>query len=76
MEYCNPSKHETKLLIPTRITCPSMSTEEYEEYLMAERHTILVNGTLFYHVIATCGTGLPCPPYVTTKTITCVVCTK
>ena len=34
------------------------------------------NGALFYHVVATCGTGLPCPPYVTTKTITCVVCTK
>ena len=34
------------------------------------------NGALFYHVVATCGKGLPCPPYVTTKTITCVVCTK
>ena len=34
------------------------------------------NGALFYHVVATCGNGLPCPPYVTTKTITCVVCTK
>ncbi len=34
------------------------------------------NGALFYHVVATCGTGLPCPPYVTTKTITCVICTK
>ena len=34
------------------------------------------NGARFYHVVATCGYGLPCPPYVTTKTITCVVCTK
>ena len=34
------------------------------------------NGALFYHVVATCGKGLPCPPYVRTKTITCVVCTK
>ena len=34
------------------------------------------NGALFYHVVGTCGAGLPCPPYVTTKTITCVVCTK
>ncbi len=34
------------------------------------------DGALFYHVVATCGKGLPCPPYVTTKTITCVVCTK
>ena len=70
------SKHETKLIIPARITCPSMWTEEYEEYLMAEWHTILVNSALFYNVIATCGTGLHCPPYVTTKTITWVMCTK
>ena len=34
-----------------------------------------INGALFYHAVAKC-TGLPCPPYVTTKTITCVVCTK
>ena len=34
-----------------------------------------INGALFYHTVAKC-TGLPCPPYVTTKTITCVVCTK
>ena len=73
---CYTSKRVSKLIIPARITCPSSWTEEYEEYLKAERHTILVNGALFYHVIATCGTGLPCPPYVTTKTITCVVCTK
>ena len=29
----------------------------------------------FHHVKATCN-GLPCPPYDTTKEITCVVCTK
>ena len=34
-----------------------------------------IDSALFYHTIATC-TGLPCLPYVTTKTITCVVCTK
>ena len=34
------------------------------------------NGALFYHVVATCNTGLPCKPYVSTKTITCTVCTK
>ena len=34
------------------------------------------DGALFHHVIATCGTGLPCDPYVTDKVITCVVCTK
>ena len=94
---CYTSQRASKLMIPAKITCPSSWTEEYEGYLMAERHShpknavyecvdknaeyipgsyANVNGALFYHVIATCGTGLPCPPYVTTKTITCVVCTK
>ena len=35
-----------------------------------------INGALFYHVGATCGVGLPCPPYVANRPITCVVCTK
>ena len=34
-----------------------------------------INAARFYHAVATC-TGLPCLPYFTTKTITCVVCTK
>ena len=34
------------------------------------------NGALFYHVGAVCNVGLPCPPYVTNRPITCVVCTK
>ena len=25
-------------------------------------------GALFYHVGASCGDGLPCPPYVVTRT--------
>ena len=33
-------------------------------------------GAFFYHVGATCEKGLPCPPYVTNRAITCVVCTK
>ena len=33
------------------------------------------DSVLFYHTVAKC-TYLPCPPYVTTNTITCVVCTK
>ena len=94
---CYTSLRASKLMIPAKITCPSLWTEEYEGYLMAERHLHARNavfecvdknaesvpgsyanieGALFQHVIATCGTGLPCPPYVTTKTITCVVCTK
>eukprot|EP00745_Piridium_sociabile_P002941 TRINITY_DN11796_c0_g1_i7.p1 TRINITY_DN11796_c0_g1~~TRINITY_DN11796_c0_g1_i7.p1 ORF type:complete len:131 (-),score=25.44 TRINITY_DN11796_c0_g1_i7:324-716(-) len=31
------------------------------------------NGALFYHVITQCG-SLPCPPYVNSKLVTCVVC--
>ena len=34
------------------------------------------DGALFYHVGATCSHGLPCPPYVVNRPITCVVCTK
>ena len=34
-----------------------------------------INGALFYHVITTCS-GLPCAPYISSKAITCVVCTK
>ena len=33
-------------------------------------------GALFYHVTATCNDGLPCPPYVANKVVTCAVCTK
>ena len=34
------------------------------------------NGALFSHVGAFCNVGLPCPPYVANRPITCVVCTK
>ena len=33
------------------------------------------NGALFYFTVSTCS-GLPCPPYVNNRAITCVVCTK
>ena len=33
-----------------------------------------INGALFYFVKTTCS-GLPCPPYVNNRVITCVVCT-
>ena len=32
-------------------------------------------GALFYFTLSTCS-GLPCPPYVNNRVITCVVCTK
>ena len=34
------------------------------------------NGALFFHVGAVCNVGVPCPPYVANRPITCVVCTK
>ena len=34
-----------------------------------------IDGALFYFVRTIC-TGLPCPPYVNNRVITCVVCTK
>ena len=34
------------------------------------------NGALFYHVEATCNTGILCPPYDTERELTCAVCTK
>ena len=33
------------------------------------------DGALFYHTEVKCN-GIPCPPYVTQKEVTCVVCTK
>ena len=33
------------------------------------------NGAIFYNVVAKC-TGILCPPFVSTKTVTCTVCTK
>ena len=33
------------------------------------------NGALFHFIRSTCN-GLPCPPYVNNRAITCVVCTK
>ncbi len=35
-----------------------------------------IDGALFHLVGAVCNRGLPCPPYVTNRPITCVVCTK
>ena len=33
-------------------------------------------GALMYHTSAECTTGIPCRPYVSGKTLACVVCTK
>ena len=93
---CYTSVRSSKLMIPGETTCPSMWTQEYVGYLMADHHTHKHNavyecvdkdseavpgsqdntdGALFYHVGAVCGVGLPCPPYVANRPITCVVCT-
>ena len=44
------------------------------EYVPGEARD--TNGALFQLVGAVCNVGLPCPPYVTNRPITCVVCTK
>ena len=35
-----------------------------------------INGAMFYHVGAQCNIGIPCPPFVANRPLTCVVCTK
>ena len=50
--------------------------DEDPESVAVEGSVGNTNGALFYFILPTCGTGLPCPPYVTNKAITCVVCTK
>ena len=35
----------------------------------------ITNGAIYYFTVSTCN-GLPCPPYVNNRAITCVVCTK
>ncbi len=44
------------------------------EYVPGEARD--TNGALFHLVGAVCNVGLPCPPYVANRPITCVVCTK
>ena len=95
---CYVPTRATTLMVPARTSCPTSWTEEYQGYLMAERHNHARNavyecmdegaesvagsaantdGALFYHTVGTCGgAGLPCPPYVANRPITCVVCTK
>ena len=53
------------------------------EYICVDRHPDVVRGeargtegALLYFVEATCTNGLPCPPYVAEKELTCVVCTR
>ena len=42
----------------------------------AEGGQINQDGGLFYHVEVACHTGLQCPPYISEKEVTCVVCTQ
>ena len=37
--------------------------------------SVNTNGDSFFFTVSTCN-GLPCPPYVNNRVITCVVCTK
>ena len=61
---------------------------EYKNYrrlqhVCVDQHTEVVpgearntNGALLHYVDVACNTGLQCPPYSTTKEVTCAVCTK
>ena len=33
-------------------------------------------GALFYFIRPDCGTGVPCPPYDSSRELTCVVCSR
>ena len=53
------------------------------QHVCVDQHTEFVpgeasqrGGTGLYHVAVNCATGILCPPYITTKEVTCAVCTK
>ena len=53
------------------------------QYICVDQHAEFVpgeasnrGGTKLYHVEVNCNTGLLCPPYSSTKEVTCAVCTK
>ena len=94
---CYSSTKTVKLMIPARITCPSLWTREYKGYLMTTHYghkknsvyecvdknpesiagsSASTSGAVFFFTVTTCNNGLPCPPYVINRVITCVVCTK
>jgi hypothetical protein len=53
------------------------------QHVCVDQHTEFVPGEAsyrggrgLYHVGVDCARGILCPPYVTTKEVTCAVCTK
>lgn len=53
------------------------------QYVCVDQHTEFVPGEAtdrggagLYHVEVYCATGILCPPYTSTKEVTCAVCTK
>ena len=53
------------------------------QHVCVDQHTEFVlgeapyrNGEGLYHVAVNCAAGILCPPYTSTKEVTCVVCTK
>ena len=53
------------------------------QHVCVDQHTEVVpgeardtNGALLHYVDVACNTGLQCPPYSSTKEVTCTVCTK
>ena len=48
--------------------------DQHVEFVPGEARD--VDGALLHIVDIACNTGLPCPPYSSTKDVTCAVCTK
>ena len=53
------------------------------QHVCVDQHTEFVpgeasgrGGMYLYHVEVECSSGILCPPYITTKEVTCTVCTK
>ncbi len=54
-----------------------------KDYICVDKEQISVRGSagnqhgaLLYHVVASCGKALHCPPYDASKVLPCVVCSK
>ena len=86
---CYTPTRSTMVMIPAWTHCPASWTEEYVGYIMGyqqvcvDQHTEFVpgeasgrGGVRLSYLEVNCATGILCPPYISTKEVTCTVCTK
>ena len=87
---CYVSTRGTVLMIPAKTTCPSSWTQEYNGYLMSERHRSMfecVDGNpetvsggsgsqdgVLFHHVEATCHGIACPPYTAGRELACAVC--